>query len=253
VPSKTALLRQYDELEDRIEGAAFDATWELADWLAETVKDGRQQNGAQGRIALSDLAERRGRGLRWLQRMRQVAALTATDRLPDVSLRVYQKALEDAGNDLAKANSALRRKGTRLRDHAGPMGSLASIRSELAKRPPAERASLTVELLNDDDVVDHVVASSPGAAVVERASHAARRYEAPHDGLVSSPLPRVPAFTPKFWAAVQAVRVAHEVLTNQGLGEHDIDAETHQAAERLQREAGEIAAAVAEAVIEQAL
>jgi hypothetical protein len=253
--SKTEVFREYDALEDRIEASSFAATWDLADWLREHFPNpGKGRPKIVPEYDLRDLTDRRGRSLSWLHKMRSVAETTARDRLPDVSVRAYEQALRNADGDLAKANAALRRKGTRLRDQAGPMASMSELRNELRKRTPDERADLTIDLLKEDDVIDAVAATPKGAGAIGGAQRAAARYEAPRDGPRAEPLPRLPHFMSHFWRAAEEIRIAQEILTQHGLDERElIEPEARETAERLIRQTGEVAAAVLEAAVEQSI
>jgi hypothetical protein len=154
--TKERLLAEYDRLEDAIEAASVDQTWTLADWLADKVpaaQPGPRSETRGADLTTADLAERRGRSKQWLNRIRKVAAATRGDRVEAVSVRAYEEALIKANWDLAKANAALLRKGSRLRDQAGPMESVAAIQEQLAKRTPAERAQIVGATAGDSEVM----------------------------------------------------------------------------------------------------
>lgn len=141
---KDTLLAEYDALEDAIEVDAAAATWSLADWLNEVDPyhgNGRadEKTRTRVRVSLDELAERGRRSLRQLQNMRHVAHTTAPMRLPKVTVRAYQAALEDVGWDLEAANASLQAKGTKLRDQTGHMMSEKAVAEELVKRPQKSR------------------------------------------------------------------------------------------------------------------
>lgn len=151
------LLADYDAHEDAIDKASIAETWALGDWLAEYVPPRhpgpRGVSEAECVISLEDLADRRGRSLRYLQELRKVALVTEPDRLPLISVRAYGEALRHNSWDLMAANKALVTKGHRLRDqtpHA--MESVESIKANLVKRSPEQRAELVRELVSDPDV-----------------------------------------------------------------------------------------------------
>lgn len=250
--SKEQLLREYDALEDQIDATAFEATWALADWLATKVPNpGPGANIPGGILRLSDVAERRGRSAVWLGRMRRVAETTLADRLSEVSVRAYEKALSNANWNLVVANAALRRNGTRLRDQSGPMESVAALQAQLDRRTPGERATVAAALLADPET-RHEVTSTPigmsGIIAAHRDVVVREMEVTPH----SEPLPHVPQFTTVFWGAVRAVDTAADHMERYGVNA-PLEADAAEAAERLRRRAGEIGAAVTESIIETSL
>ena len=150
------LLADYERHEDAIENAASAELWKLGDWLAEYVPP-RHPGPAgvsdlEAVISLEDLAERRGRHVRWLQRLRKLALVTEADRLPLITPRVYEQALRNNGWDLMLANASLVKRGHRLRDQAGKMESVPALKASLARRDPEERADVARELLREPTV-----------------------------------------------------------------------------------------------------
>ena len=151
---KDRLVKQYAELEDRIEDAAGSVVWELADWLAANVPPAQGErtelrpSGAE--VTIADLAAEGYRTARWLRRLRKVALDTAADRMPDVSVRVYEQAL--TGRTLDEANDYLTKRGTKLRDVSGPMESTDALAKQLAKRTPKERAEVAQKVAEIDEV-----------------------------------------------------------------------------------------------------
>jgi len=165
--TREQLLQQYDALEDRVEVSARREMWELADWLADNVPPAQgartELANPSSQVTLRDLAERRGRSVRWLQQMRRTAETTRPSRMADVALRAYMEALEQAGWDLAAANAAIQTRGPRLRDH-GRMESAEATRRQVEQLPPRERARIAREALEDPEVADEVVRTAPGTA-----------------------------------------------------------------------------------------
>ncbi|MCL2393047.1 MAG: hypothetical protein FWC87_00040 [Acidimicrobiaceae bacterium] len=150
---REALLAEYDSLEDRIEIDSRQATWDLADWLAANVPssgwggDRRSPQARSGSLDLPELAERRGRSLRWLQIARRVADSTAANRMPGITVRAYQAALEATSWTLEDANARLRQRGGKLRDQSPPMMSDQALFSEFEKRTPERQAVFTRQIV----------------------------------------------------------------------------------------------------------
>jgi hypothetical protein len=195
------LLADYDAHEDAIEDAARGELWALGDWLAKWVPPRhpgpRGVSDPEGAISLEDLAERRGRSLRWLQRARKLALATEVDRLPMVSPRAYEEALNRNGWDLMKANASLVTRGHRLRDQTPyAMESVDAVKANLDKRTPEQRAEVAREL-NADPTVRELLGGEPlpefGASwadlyvvrIDEQAAKLTSLIE--HEGLVFSP------------------------------------------------------------------
>lgn len=125
------------------------------------------------------------------------------------------------------------------------------VRNLVDRGLPEVRAQIATGLLSDPETRDDVVRTSQGLAAIQAAGRVARSDGMAHVG-THEPLPEVPAFMSLFWRAVTAVRVAHETLDVQGLGDV-IEPEANEAADRLRRQAGEIAAAISEAIVERSL
>jgi len=146
------LLADYDRLEDAIENVATPELWELADWLAEYVPE--QKRGPKGitdpgvGISISDLAGRRDRSERWLQRLRKIAKQTAPNRLDEVSPSTYIDLLQKHGGDLEKANAALQDDGTKRRDHRSGEGTQAIIKA-LRQKSDKDKAQVARALYRD--------------------------------------------------------------------------------------------------------
>lgn len=144
--TKKELRAEYESIEDRIESAANDGIWELADWLADHVpaRVGRPRNDAAGgTVSLAEVASWRDRSERHLKRLRTIALYTREDRIPGVTVSAYEEAKK--GRALAEAN-ALLRKGSNTRLLRPSKGDGIST---LKQRPAAERAAIAAELLSD--------------------------------------------------------------------------------------------------------
>lgn len=178
------LLAEYEAIEDRIEVRADTVYWELADWLAEHVSD---------RLPLQDISERRGRTVRWLSSMKKAAEATRPNRLPEVSVRTYITVLGQVKWDLDAANTQLKRKGTRLRDHQRGSESVKFLTESLARRGTSQedRVMIADALLKNEDM-----SAAVESAIIRRASErqAERALDAPAYGEVPEPAsqPRSP-------------------------------------------------------------
>ena len=165
---KEALLAEFDTLVDRIEDAAINPTWDLADWLVENVPDptggqgGRPRKTAtQAAVSLGDLAERRGVSQTWLRDMRATAQHFPLDaRVAGVSLRAHKASWEKSKGDQDKALAALR-DGGKLRDHGPAMESVTAVQRNLAARSPEERAKVVTAIT--DDATAKAIQETPGA------------------------------------------------------------------------------------------
>lgn len=143
---------------------------------------------------------------------------------------------------------------------ATPFGGPAerARRDDLAARKVLrERPEVIASALADAEpdvrerVVDRLVSTPKGASVVLGAARQLRAHEARPPAV--EPLPSPPSFSAAFWRAVTAVDVAYDVLDRYGVGDALVEPETREAAERLRREAGELAAAVIESAIEASM
>ena len=129
---------------------------------------------------------------------------------------------------------------------------LATAKSKRDIRPDKVKltAAQVIEALGSERIRYDVITSEEGLSLVQRAHMDAHAMHArPTD---REPLPPAPRFAGAFWRAVQAIGAAHEEL-ERGLGSLSLEPDAREAAERLQRQANEIAAAVIEAVVEDSI
>jgi hypothetical protein len=137
-------------------------------------------------------------------------------------------------------------------DHAKALKILGEAKSKRDIRPekPKLNAAQVIEALGNERIRYDVITSEEGLSLVQRAHMDAHAMHArPTD---REPLPPAPRFAGAFWRAVQAIGTAHEEL-ERGLGSLSLEPEAREAAERLRRQASEIAAAVIEAVVEDSI
>lgn len=181
--------------------------------------------------------------LDWLERLHAVGRWTAESGLGNTlrgyPARVVMVARVKARGDHAKA-LALLAETPKLHDLAGTSAG--------GKVTPAQ----VVAGLRDESTRARVLASPEGLSAVERAGIDAHALGArPTER--AEPLPPPPRFASAFWRAVQDVEIAHEQMEKFGLGSLALEPAAREAAERLQRQAAEIAAAVGEAVVENTI
>jgi hypothetical protein len=140
----------------------------------------------------------------------------------------------------------------RGRSHAEALEKLRASKRKRDIRPekPKLNAAQVIEALGNERIRYDVITSEEGLSLVQRAHMDAHAMHArPTD---REPLPPAPRFAGAFWRAVQAIGTAHEEL-ERGLGSLSLEPEAREAAERLRRQASEIAAAVIEAVVEDSI
>lgn len=137
-------------------------------------------------------------------------------------------------------------------DHDEALALLATVKSKRDLRPDRATPAQIVAGLRDESTRSRVLAMPEGIAAVERASIDAHSLHG-HPADRSEPLPEPSRFGSAFWRLVQYAGIAYEQMEQHGLGSLVIEPEAREAAERMRRQAAEIAAAVAEAVVESSI
>lgn len=109
IKNKTVLLKEYVQLEVKIEKSAVEQTWDLARWLADNVPNlgPSVQNANRGVLTIKDIAARGYRGAKPLQALRQTALSFGDKALPGVCVSEHRSALRRSKGDIDKALSLM--------------------------------------------------------------------------------------------------------------------------------------------------
>jgi hypothetical protein len=164
------LLSEFDGLMDAIEST--NETWRLADWLVLNIPNpghgGDRSKPSRDGLTLADLAERRGVGVQWLQRLRATAERFSLDvRVIGSSVRAHDQAYRQT-KDVEAARELLL-KGGKLRDVTPVMESVEAINENLTRRSSGQQAEVAKKLMSNPDVASAVMQDWDVAKVIDQA------------------------------------------------------------------------------------
>lgn len=133
-------------------------------------------------------------------------------------------------------------------DHTVALEILAEATSKRDIRPDKIKvgASEIIDALTEDEIRNDFLNENDGLALVAQMNRELHAKRPPAE----EPLPSPPNVGSQFWKTVQDTEILYEAFEKFGLGDLVHDPEAHERALRMQRQAGEVAAAFAEAATE---